>query len=61
MSVILAMASLCLPGCASKVDYAPKTTDELDQETQEHRVFYEGWLHPGAPRESREPADGSWR
>ena len=61
LPAMLAVAALCLSGCASKVDYAPKTAVELDQEAQEHRVFYEGWIHPGAPRESREPLSNTWR
>lgn len=54
LAATLAIAALCLTGCASKVDYAPKTSAQLDQDAMDNRVFYQGWLHPGAPRESRE-------
>jgi len=39
-----------LSGCADK-PAAPLSSDEealrAEQKAAEHRVFYEGWLHPG--------------
>lgn len=36
--------------CASSEPATPKSAEEMalikEQKAQEHRVFYEGWLHP---------------
>jgi hypothetical protein len=49
-----ALASLVLlfavSGCADQQPEAPTSSDQAElkaeQKAAEHRVFYEGWLHP---------------
>ena len=57
----LICAALCLTGCASQVDYAPKTQSELDQAAQEHRVFYEGWGRQHLSEQEKDVYYGSSR
>ena len=44
---LLAATGLCLSACSSSSEpKREKTEQEKQMDAMDHRVFYEGWLHP---------------